>query len=59
MDLTRLLQPRSVAVVGATERPGSYGGEALLNLQRLGGVGVRALGGADDGDRARVEQAVH
>ena len=36
MDLTRLLQPRSVAVVGATERPGSYGGEALLNLRRFG-----------------------
>ena len=33
---TRLLQPRSVAVVGATERPGSYGGEALLNLRRFG-----------------------
>jgi acetyl-CoA synthetase len=36
MDLTRLLQPRSVAVVGAPERPGSYGGEALLNLRRFG-----------------------
>jgi acetyl-CoA synthetase len=36
VDLTRLLQPRSVAVVGATERPGSYGGEALLNLRRFG-----------------------
>ena len=34
MRLDRLLAPRSVAVVGATERPGSYGGEALLNLQR-------------------------
>jgi acetyl-CoA synthetase len=28
--------PRSVAVVGASERPGSYGGEVLLNLARLG-----------------------
>jgi acetyl-CoA synthetase len=36
MDLERLLRPRSVAVVGASERPGSYGGEALLNLKRLG-----------------------
>jgi acetate---CoA ligase (ADP-forming) len=35
MDLTPLLRPRSIAVVGATERPGSYGGEALLNLRRL------------------------
>ncbi len=34
-DLGRLLRPRSVAVVGATDRPASYGGEALLNLQRL------------------------
>ncbi|HET6547950.1 MAG TPA: CoA-binding protein, partial [Solirubrobacter sp.] len=28
--------PRSVAVVGASERTGSYGGEVLLNLARLG-----------------------
>jgi acetyl-CoA synthetase len=35
-SLARLLEPRSVAVVGATERPGSYGGEALLNLARFG-----------------------
>ncbi len=34
--LGRLLGPASVAVVGASERPGSYGGEALLNLGRLG-----------------------
>ncbi len=36
MPLGRLLRPASIAVVGATDRPGSYGGEALLNLQRLG-----------------------
>src|SRR5918999_4674137 len=36
MNLDRLLRPRSIAVVGASERPGSYGGEALLNLRRLG-----------------------
>jgi len=36
MRLGRLLHPSSIAVVGATERPGSYGGEALLNLRRLG-----------------------
>jgi acetyl-CoA synthetase len=34
--LSRLLRPSSVAVVGASERPGSYGGEALRNLARLG-----------------------
>jgi len=36
MDLGRLLAPTSVAVVGATERPGAYGSEALLNLERIG-----------------------
>ncbi len=34
--MDRLLHPRSVAVVGATERPESYASETLLNLQRLG-----------------------
>jgi predicted CoA-binding protein len=37
--LSRLLAPPSIAVVGASERPGSYGGEALLNLARLGYAG--------------------
>ena len=32
MDLGRLLRPRSVAVVGATDRPGSYGEQTLRNL---------------------------
>ena len=36
MDLTPLLQPRSVAVVGASERPDSYGGNVLANLRRAG-----------------------
>ncbi|MDA0168285.1 CoA-binding protein [Solirubrobacter taibaiensis] len=31
-----IFAPRSVAVVGASERAGSYGGEVLLNLDRLG-----------------------
>lgn len=38
--LHRLLRPRSVAVVGASERAGSYGGEALLNLRRVGFAGA-------------------
>ncbi|HUA49003.1 MAG TPA: acetate--CoA ligase family protein [Solirubrobacteraceae bacterium] len=38
-DLTRLLRPRSVAVVGATDRPGSYGGQTLLNLDAVGFAG--------------------
>jgi acetate---CoA ligase (ADP-forming) len=40
VDLSRLLHPRTVAVVGATEREGSYAGETLLNLRRLGYPGT-------------------
>ena len=36
LDLTPLLRPRSVAVVGATDRPGSYGDATLVNLATLG-----------------------
>ena len=36
MDLSRLMRPRSIAVVGATDRPGSYGAQALLNLDAVG-----------------------
>jgi acetate---CoA ligase (ADP-forming) len=39
MDLTRLLRPRSVAVVGASERDDSYAGETLLNLRAAGFAG--------------------
>ncbi len=39
MDLTRLLRPASVAVVGATDRHGSYGAQALLNLDAIGFAG--------------------
>jgi acetate---CoA ligase (ADP-forming) len=35
-DLTPLLAPRSIAVVGATSRPGAYGDETLRNLKRIG-----------------------
>lgn len=35
-DLTRLLDPGSVAVVGATDRPGSYAQVTLLNLATAG-----------------------
>jgi acyl-CoA synthetase (NDP forming) len=38
-DLSRLLAPRSVAVVGATDREGSYAHTTLLNLQRAGFAG--------------------
>src|SRR4051812_46185818 len=34
--LSSLLAPRSIAIVGASERAGSYGGEAMLNLARFG-----------------------
>jgi acetate---CoA ligase (ADP-forming) len=43
MDLAPLLAPRSVAVVGATERPDSYGGNALANL-RVAGFGGEVHG---------------
>ena len=36
MDLRRLLHPRTVAVVGATDREASYAGQTLLNLAAAG-----------------------
>jgi acetyl-CoA synthetase len=39
LTLERLLAPRSVAVVGATERPGSYGAQALISLDAIGYTG--------------------
>ena len=38
-DPAPLLEPRSVAVVGATDRPGSYGDTVLRNLERAGFAG--------------------
>jgi acetate---CoA ligase (ADP-forming) len=39
-SLHRLFDPRSIAVVGATDRPGSYGAQALHNLRNAGFVGA-------------------
>src|SRR4051812_50191342 len=36
MDLTRLMSPRSIAVVGATPREATYAHETLRNLALLG-----------------------
>src|SRR5262249_61517350 len=36
VDLGRLFRPRSIAVVGASDREGSYGGQTLVNLRTLG-----------------------
>ena len=36
MDLTRLMTPTSVAVVGANDRPGSYAYQTLVNLGEIG-----------------------
>jgi len=36
LNLERLFRPGSVAVVGATDRLGSYGGQTLLNLRAIG-----------------------
>jgi acetyl-CoA synthetase len=35
-NLGRLMRPGSIAVVGATDRPGSYAGQTLLNLEAIG-----------------------
>lgn len=37
--LHRLMRPRSVAVVGATDRAGTYAAETLVNLERVGFTG--------------------
>jgi acyl-CoA synthetase (NDP forming) len=39
VDLGRLFHPRSIAVVGASDREGSYGGQTLVNLHTLGYTG--------------------
>ena len=39
-DLTPLLEPRSIAVVGASERPGSFGRNLYINLRDSGFRGV-------------------
>ncbi|MBN1528617.1 MAG: acetate--CoA ligase family protein [Thermoleophilaceae bacterium] len=38
--MQRLLHPKTIAVVGANDREGSYSGETLLNLRRLGYPGT-------------------
>lgn len=35
-NLTRLLSPRSVAIVGASRTPGALGNSVLRNLERHG-----------------------
>jgi acyl-CoA synthetase (NDP forming) len=35
VDLSRLFHPRSIAVVGASDREGSYGGQTLVNLTTI------------------------
>jgi acetyl-CoA synthetase len=39
-DLTRLFRPASIAVVGASERPGSYSSQTLENLDAIGYEGA-------------------
>ncbi|MBU6244386.1 MAG: acetate--CoA ligase family protein [Actinomycetales bacterium] len=41
--LARLLHPQSIAIVGATDRPGSYAANTIGNLQRAG-FGGRLVG---------------
>ncbi|MGZ4299649.1 MAG: CoA-binding protein, partial [Solirubrobacteraceae bacterium] len=40
MDLSRLMHPASIAVVGATDRAGSYAAETLVNLELIGFPGA-------------------
>jgi acyl-CoA synthetase (NDP forming) len=40
MDLSRLYRPASIAVVGASERPGSYSSQTLENLAAFGYEGA-------------------
>lgn len=35
-DIDRLLRPKSIAIVGASEKPGALGASVLENLERLG-----------------------
>ena len=50
MDLSPLLEPRSIAVVGATDRPDAYGNTILANLERFGFAGP--VWGVNPGRRA-------
>jgi acyl-CoA synthetase (NDP forming) len=40
LDLDRLMRPASIAVVGASDRAGSYGAETLHNLELIGFPGL-------------------
>src|SRR4051812_28199975 len=55
--LARLLEPRSIAVVGASDRPDSYGDTILRNLERLGYEG-EAWGITPKRDRIRETRCV-
>src|SRR5262245_63316384 len=35
-DVSRLLEPRSIAVIGASDQPGNLGGAAVRYLQKFG-----------------------
>ena len=56
MNLAPLLEPRSIAVVGANDRPGSYADGVLRNLMRAGfdGAGVGRQSQAGGGPRASI-----
>jgi len=40
MNLDRLLRPRSVAIIGASDKPGALGASVLANLERQGFAGA-------------------
>ena len=39
-DVSRLLAPRSIAVIGASDQPGNLGGTAVRYLQKFGYPGA-------------------
>ena len=56
-SMERLLHPRSVAIVGASDKPGALGASVLSNLDRSGYAGAIHLINpkrTEIGDRARV-----
>ena len=57
LDLGVLLEPRSVAVLGASDRPGNIGGHTVVRLRRFGFLGPIWPINRDGGSVAGLEAA--
>lgn len=57
LDVSRILEPRSIAVIGASDRPGNFGGATVQRLLKFGFAGpvwpVNRSGGRVAGIEAR------